>query len=160
MDYIDEAAASASALQQDFTEYSAILGQQYPLTPLSPLFSDTTRTRNHSNSDGAINLTWRMESELAKAIQSQYLSANTILKSLLFTQSRLQWHLRGMSEFFFMMQGEVMHLFAANIFSKVQYLEPYFEICSSDIKIQRRQGYLQNANFFDTTDETQAALAR
>lgn len=119
MDYINEAAASASALQLDFPGYHTILGQQYPLTSLSLLFSDTTRTRNLSSSDGAISFTWKMESELAKAIQLQYLSANTILKSLLFTQSRLQWHLEGMSEFFFMMQGEVMHLFAANIFSKV-----------------------------------------
>lgn len=127
MDYIDEAAASTPVLLQDFPGYSAILGQQYPLTPLSLLFSDTTRTRNLSNSEGAIDFTWRMESELAKAIQFQYLSANTFLKSLLFTQSRLQWHLRGMAEFFFMMQGEVMHLFAANIFSKVQYVELDFE---------------------------------
>ncbi|KAG9071457.1 hypothetical protein KI688_005669 [Linnemannia hyalina] len=127
MDYIDDAAASTSALHQDFLRYSAILGQQYPLTPLSRLFGDTTRTRNLLNSDGAISFTWRMESELAKAIQFQYLSANTILKSLLFTQSRLQWHLRGMSEFFFMMQGEVMHLFAANIFSKMKRRRPWLD---------------------------------
>ncbi|KAF9543310.1 hypothetical protein EC957_000971 [Mortierella hygrophila] len=126
MDYINDA-ASTSALHQDFPGYSAILGQQYPLTPLSRLFGDTTRAKNLLNSDGAINFTWRMESELAKAIQFQYLSANTILKSLLFTQSRLQWHLRGMSEFFFMMQGEVMHLFAANIFSKMKRKRPWLD---------------------------------
>ncbi|KAF9285288.1 hypothetical protein BGZ88_009593 [Linnemannia elongata] len=127
MDYIDEAAGSTPVLLQDFPGYSAILGQQYPLTPLSLLFSDTTRTRNLSNSEGAIDCTWRMESELAKAIQFQYLSANTFLKSLLFTQSRLQWHLRGMAEFFFMMQGEVMHLFAANIFSKMKRKRPWLD---------------------------------
>ncbi|KAF8933633.1 Gamma-tubulin complex component 5 [Haplosporangium gracile] len=127
MDYTNEVAASTSALQQDFPEYSTILERQYPLTPLSSLFSDTTRTSNLSKSDAAINFTWRMESELAKAIQFQYLSANTILKSLLFSQSRLQWHLRGMSEFFFMMQGEVMHLFAANIFSKMKRKRPWLD---------------------------------
>ncbi|KAF9147744.1 hypothetical protein BG015_010575 [Linnemannia schmuckeri] len=127
MDYTNKTTDSTSALQQDFPGYSTILARQYPLTPLSPLFSNTTRTNNLSKSDAAINFTWRMESELAQAIQFQYLSANTILKSLLITQSRLQWHLRGMSEFFFMMQGEVMHLFAANIFYKMKRKRPWLD---------------------------------
>lgn len=158
MDCTNEDSPTMSSLQQDFPGYSTIIGQQYPLKPLLPLFSDTTRTNDLSNGNAAMDFTWRMESELEKAIRDQYLSANTVLKSLLFTQSRLQWHLRGMSEFFFMMQGEVMHLFAASVFSKV----PYQTLLDKMIKRSLEFSHEKVTNsrvFFDTTDETQAALA-
>ncbi|KAF9085372.1 Gamma-tubulin complex component 5 [Mortierella sp. AD031] len=127
MDGSSQSIASIQALEQEFPGYTAILEQQYPLSPLLPLISDAIATSNLSDHSMAIDLTWRMESELASAIQDQYLSTNTLLKSLLFTQSRLKWHLKGMSEFFFMMQGEVMHLFAATVFSKMKRKRPWLD---------------------------------
>lgn len=62
----------------------------------------------------------RVEIELQRSIEEQYVQANTLLKSALFTQSRLMWHLRGMAEFYFMLQGNAMHWFSAAMFSKVQ----------------------------------------
>lgn len=62
----------------------------------------------------------RVEIELKRSIEQQFVQANTLLKSVLFTQSRLMWHLRGMAEFYFMLQGNAMHWFSAAMFSKVQ----------------------------------------
>ncbi|KAG0273071.1 hypothetical protein BGZ95_011120 [Linnemannia exigua] len=127
MDCNNEATTSIRALEQDFPGYTNILGHQYPLTPLPPLISNAAGAGNHTDNNSASGFIWRMESELAKAIHDQYLLSNSILKSLLFSQSRLQWHLKGMSEFFFMMQGEVMHLFAASVFSKMKRKRPWLD---------------------------------
>ncbi|KAG0381092.1 hypothetical protein BGX24_011498 [Mortierella sp. AD032] len=125
MDCSNEATTSTRALEQDFPGYTSILGHQYSLKPLPPLISDAAGAGDHSDNNAAIGFTWRMESELARAIHDQYLLTNSLLKSLLFNQSRLQWHLKGMSEFFFMMQGEVMHLFAASMKRKRPWLDSY-----------------------------------
>lgn len=63
----------------------------------------------------------RVKIELQSAIEEQYVQVNTLLKSVLFTQSRLMWHLQGMAEFYFMLQGSAMHWFSAAMYSKVRY---------------------------------------
>ncbi|KAF9130711.1 hypothetical protein BGW39_002758 [Mortierella sp. 14UC] len=127
MDCSSGISISARTLEQDFPGYTSILGRQYPLKPPPPLTSDATGASVLPDNTAVIEFTWRMESELARAIHDQYLMTNSLLKALLFSQSRLQWHLNGMSEFFFMMQGEVMHLFAANVFSKMKRRRPWLD---------------------------------
>ncbi|KAF9933018.1 hypothetical protein BGZ65_004256, partial [Modicella reniformis] len=78
-----------------------------------------------NNYTPSIGFKWRMECGMAKAIEEQYISTNVVLKSLLSTQSRLLWHLKGMTEFYFMMQGEVMHSFSTRIFRKILRKRPW-----------------------------------
>ncbi|KAF9905279.1 hypothetical protein EC991_001879 [Linnemannia zychae] len=123
----DGTSTSTWSLEQDFPGFSNILGDQYPLMPLPPLVNNVARTDVLLDNSAVVGYTWRMESELAKAIQDQYMQINSLLKALLFSQSRLKWHLNGMSEFFFMMQGEAMHLFAASVFSKMKRKRPWLD---------------------------------
>ncbi|KAG0250477.1 hypothetical protein BG011_008323 [Mortierella polycephala] len=75
----------------------------------------------------AFDFAWRLEQELANAIEEQYQTTNSLLKSMQFTRSRLLWHLKGMSEFYFMMQGEVMHSFSTSIFNKMRRRRPWHD---------------------------------
>ncbi|KAF9428400.1 hypothetical protein BGZ94_002540 [Podila epigama] len=67
----------------------------------------------------------RIETRLSEAIQAQYNQANTMLKSVLWTQCQLKWHLRGMVEFYFMLQGGTMDWFASALVSKMQRRRPW-----------------------------------
>lgn len=111
---------SMSELIHQFPDYKRTLSYQYPLSS-APRSVAWTSNNVSPNTDyiASVGFKWRMEIELAKAIEDQYLSTNVVLKSLLFDQSQLLWHLKGMTEFYFMMQGEVMHSFSTNIFHKV-----------------------------------------
>lgn len=119
-----EARPPKGEMDDYFPSCKHILTCQYPLLseprPVTRAARDVTL-----NTDSITNISFksRMESELAKAIEEQYLCTNVLLKSLLFTQSRLLWHLKGMAEFYFMMQGEVMHSFSTSIFRKVRLAE-------------------------------------
>ncbi|KAF9359459.1 DNA polymerase epsilon catalytic subunit [Mortierella sp. AD094] len=107
---------------------------QYPLsssssaaTPLPPSVHPSENPIFATDYTNAFDVQWMMETELAKSIEEQYQSANSLLKSMLFTQSKLIWHLRGMAEFNFMMQGEVMHLFSTTIFEKMIKKRPWYD---------------------------------
>jgi hypothetical protein len=119
-----EAPTSKGEMDDRFPSCNHILPYQYPLLskprPVTHAPSDVVL-----NTDSTTNISFksRMECELAKAIEEQYLCTNVLFKSLLFTQSRLLWHLKGMAEFYFMMQGEVMHSFSTIIFRKVRSIE-------------------------------------
>ncbi|KAF9921421.1 hypothetical protein FBU30_008592 [Linnemannia zychae] len=119
--------ASSRTLDHDFPKYANIIEKQYPLKPTRSLIHETTGTNYNQSDNIYVNFIWRMESELANAIQDQYLQANSLLKELIFTQSYLQWHFTGMTEFFFMIQGEIMHLFAASVFSKIKRGRPWLD---------------------------------
>ncbi|KAF9288850.1 Gamma-tubulin complex component 5 [Mortierella alpina] len=87
--------------------------------------------RSNTDTSTAVDYTptldfmWRMRQTLADATKNHYLATNTQLKAMLFTQSRLLWHLKGMSEFYFMMQGEVMHAFCTSLFNKMRRKRPW-----------------------------------
>ncbi|KAF9208589.1 hypothetical protein BGZ49_008342 [Haplosporangium sp. Z 27] len=121
---------SAFSMDKEFPSYAPILAYQYPLSSSSSSVSSThviesaTSPIEYTN---AFDFQWRMETELAKSIEEQYQSANSLLKSALFTQSNLLWHLNGMAEFNFMMQGEVMHLFSTTIFDKMLKRRPWYD---------------------------------
>ncbi|KAG0246847.1 Gamma-tubulin complex component 5 [Mortierella sp. GBA43] len=85
------------------------------------------RAQLNTDPSTSVGFKWRMEAQLAKAIEEQYLSTNIVLKSLLFNQSQLLWHLKGMGDFYFMMQGEVMHSFSTIIFRKMLQRRPWYD---------------------------------
>lgn len=105
--------------------YSQVSSLQYPLSP-SPSgshgLSEAYREMSTEANVCGIDFESRVEIELQRAIEEQYVQANTLLKSVLFSQSYLLWHLRGMGEFYFMLQGSAMHWFSVAMFSKVRYL--------------------------------------
>ncbi|KAF9399299.1 hypothetical protein BGX21_006481 [Mortierella sp. AD011] len=124
---------SPSPMDREFPNYSSILAHQYPLpssssaaAPLPSLVHSSGTPMFATDYTNAFDIQWMMETELAKSIEEQYQSANLLLKSMLFTQSKLIWHLRGMAEFNFMMQGEVMHLFSTTIFEKCDWKHAQF----------------------------------
>ncbi|KAF9171395.1 hypothetical protein BGX20_007671 [Mortierella sp. AD010] len=125
---------SPSPMDREFPNYSSILAHQYPLpssssaaAPLPSLVHSSGTPMFATDYTNAFDIQWMMETELAKSIEEQYQSANLLLKSMLFTQSKLIWHLRGMAEFNFMMQGEVMHLFSTTIFEKMIKKRPWYD---------------------------------
>ncbi|KAG0197630.1 hypothetical protein BGX28_008864 [Mortierella sp. GBA30] len=103
----------SGSLGDAFPNYGPIITHQYPM---SSMRSVTTSQRVEYTPN--IDFMWKMEQELQTAIKEHYLASNSQLKSMLFAQSQLLWHLRGMSEFYFMMQGEVMHAFCTSLFRK------------------------------------------
>ncbi|KAG0094596.1 hypothetical protein BGZ93_007016 [Podila epicladia] len=108
--------------------YSQVSSLQYPLPPSfsgSHGLSEAYREMSTETNVCGIDFESRVEIELQRAIEEQYVQANTLLKSVLFTQSYLLWHLRGMDEFYFMLQGNVMHWFSAAMFSKIQRRHPW-----------------------------------
>ncbi|KAG0367490.1 hypothetical protein BGZ54_003783 [Gamsiella multidivaricata] len=113
--------------QRNFPRYEIILSHQYPLSSTPSSIHSIVEAPDPTNYSATVGFKWRMEFELAKSIEEQYLAANSLLKSMLFTQSRLLWHLKGMTEFYFMMQGEVMHTFSATIFSKMERKRPWYD---------------------------------
>ena len=104
-------------LVSSFPNYSPIILHQYPMSSMR----SNTDTSHAVDYTPTIDFMWRMRQALADATKEHYLTTNKQLKAMLFTQSRLLWHLRGMSEFYFMMQGEVMHAFCTSLFNKVSY---------------------------------------
>lgn len=107
----------AGGLVNAFPNYSPIILQQYPMSSMR----SNTDTSTAVDYTPTLDFMWRMHQALADATKNHYLATNTQLKAMLFTQSRLLWHLKGMSEFYFMMQGEVMHAFCTSLFNKVSY---------------------------------------
>ncbi|KAF9216683.1 hypothetical protein BGZ59_008607 [Podila verticillata] len=126
----DEQSQAGSPPARQQPHYIQISSLQYPLSFLSygsqglskagPL-----RGMNAEADLCGIDFESRVEIELKRSIEEQYVQANTLLKSVLFTQSRLMWHLRGMAEFYFMLQGNAMHWFSAAMFSKMQRRRPW-----------------------------------
>ncbi|KAG0350911.1 hypothetical protein BG005_009581 [Podila minutissima] len=108
--------------------YSQVSSLQYPLSP-SPSgshgLSEAYREMSTEANVCGIDFESRVEIELQRAIEEQYVQANTLLKSVLFSQSYLLWHLRGMGEFYFMLQGSAMHWFSVAMFSKMQRRRPW-----------------------------------
>ncbi|GJJ70221.1 gamma-tubulin complex component 5 [Entomortierella parvispora] len=117
----------------DFPRAISTLDRQCPiLSAINP-----TPSHAHSMNGGdpfedysleEVDFQWRMDSILAASIDEQYKSANTLLKSILFTRLRLQWHLKGMAEFYFMMQGEIMHSYSTDIFTKIRRKRNWYDI--------------------------------
>ncbi|KAG0342034.1 hypothetical protein BG000_007227 [Podila horticola] len=111
--------------------YSQMLLLQYPLLSLlsgSHDLSEEERSHRVMNTEidlWGVDFESRVKIELQSAIEEQYGQANTLLKSVLFTQSRLMWHLQGMAEFYFMLQGSTMHWFSAAMYSKMQRRRPW-----------------------------------
>ncbi|KAF9961376.1 Nucleotide-binding protein 2 [Mortierella alpina] len=99
-----------------------IIQHQYPM---SSMRSNTDTSSQAVDYTPTIDFMWRMHQALADATKDHYLATNTQLKAMLFHQSRLLWHLRGMSEFYFMMQGEVMHAFGTSLFNKMRRRRPW-----------------------------------
>ncbi|KAF8939089.1 hypothetical protein BGZ58_010658 [Dissophora ornata] len=116
---------STADMNKSFPNYRSILANQYPLSLLSDSVHSTGDTSQSIDYTPNISFKWIMDHELAQAIEGQYLATNSMLKSILFTRSRLLWHLQGMAEFYFMMQGEVMHSFSTTIFSKMKRRRPW-----------------------------------
>ncbi|KAG0320032.1 hypothetical protein BGZ99_004715 [Dissophora globulifera] len=122
--HLDASTESATDMNTSFLKYHSVLAHQYPLqpSPFIPL-TDVSSTSSALSQEASFTVgsdfKWRMDSELAGAIEEQYLSTNALLKSMFSTQSQLLWHLKGMAEFYFMMQGEVMHSFSTDIFHKM-----------------------------------------
>ena len=81
--------------------------------------SGTSPVENYTLEREKVDFQWQMESLLATSIEEQYKVANSLLKSIIFERCKLQWHLKGMAEFYFMMQGEIMHSYSTDIFTKV-----------------------------------------
>lgn len=110
----------------DFPRSISIMDRQCPiLSAINPTLHANSMNSGDQLEDYSMeeaDFQWRMESVLAASIEEQYKSANSLLKSILFTRSRLQWHLKGMAEFYFMMQGEIMHSYSTDIFTKVCFL--------------------------------------
>lgn len=114
----------------DFPRSISILDRQCPiLSAINPTHHAHSMNGGDPIGDYSleeVDFQWRMEGVLATSIEEQYKTANSLLKSILFTRSRLQWHLKGMAEFYFMMQGEIMHSYSTDIFTKVCTLSFFF----------------------------------
>ncbi|KAI1300529.1 hypothetical protein EDD11_006158 [Mortierella claussenii] len=126
----DKGLCSSSASYTRYPNYSVILAHQYPLSLEASVSSEHTEPTTFANAQdhiSNIDFQWRLDRELAKSIEDQYLCTNALLKSMLFEQSRLLWHLKGMADFYFMMQGEVMHLFSTSIFGKMKRRRPWYD---------------------------------
>ncbi|KAF9916146.1 hypothetical protein BX616_004501 [Lobosporangium transversale] len=119
------------SMNSQFPYYHAILALQYRLTDDASLDSpaqSSNRTVLDTKSPAPdIDFQWRMQRKLADFIEEQYQSTNSILKSTLFTHSRLMWHLKGMVDFYFMVQGEVMHSFSTIISRKMISRRPWYD---------------------------------
>ncbi|KAG0345204.1 Gamma-tubulin complex component 5 [Podila humilis] len=102
--------------------YQSITLHQYPL-PLPACdvqrAQETTLTRSIEGGLLKVDFERSLEAEMSIAINALYQQSNTLLKSVLFSQSRLLWHLQGIAEFYFMLHGSTMHWFSMAIFSKV-----------------------------------------
>ncbi|KAG0025540.1 Gamma-tubulin complex component 5, partial [Podila clonocystis] len=110
--------------------YSQVSSLQYPLSTPPSGFHGLSMAGPHRemNTEAdlcGIDFESRVEIELQRAIEGQYAQTNVLLKSVLFTQSRLMWHLQGMAEFYFMLQGGAMHWFSTAMFSKIQRRRPW-----------------------------------
>ncbi len=105
----------AEGLVNSFPNYTPIILHQYPMSSMR----SKTDTSHMVEYTPTIDFMWRMHQAIADATTKHYLATNMQLKTMLFTDCRLLWHLRGMSEFYFMMQGEVMHAFCTSLFNKV-----------------------------------------
>ncbi|KAF9110625.1 hypothetical protein BGX27_006069 [Mortierella sp. AM989] len=119
-----------SSMDREFPNYNSILSYQYPLSSPEILMSTAHPIENSfldMDYTNAFEYRWRMESELTRSIEEQYQYTNSLLKSMLFKQSLLLWHLKGMAEFNFMMQGEVMHLFSKTVFDKMLKKRPWYD---------------------------------
>ncbi|CAO3563862.1 unnamed protein product [Mortierella alpina] len=112
----------AGGLVDSFPNYSPIIQHQYPMTSMR---SNTDTSSDTVDYTPTIDFMWRIHQALVDATKDHYLATNTQLKAMLFNQSRLLWHLRGMSEFYFMMQGEVMHAFSTSLFNKMRRRRPW-----------------------------------
>ncbi|KAG9322755.1 hypothetical protein KVV02_007015 [Mortierella alpina] len=111
----------SEGLVNSFPIYSPIILHQYPMSSMR----SNTDTSHAVDYTPTIDFMWRVHQALADATKDHYLATNAQLKAMLFTQSRLLWHLRGMSEFHFMMQGEVMHAFCISLFNKMRRRRPW-----------------------------------
>ncbi|KAF9181361.1 hypothetical protein BGZ50_005572 [Haplosporangium sp. Z 11] len=120
---------STGILDRAFPNYTHIVAHQYPMTSTLPLSAQCSSNTPPHTADYTLefDFAWRLEQELAKAIEEQYQTTNSLLKSMQFTRSRLLWHLKGMSEFYFMMQGEVMHSFSTSIFNMMRRRRPWHD---------------------------------
>ncbi|KAF9436996.1 hypothetical protein BGZ76_002306 [Entomortierella beljakovae] len=125
----DVSTTPSFAMDREFPNYGTILAYQHPLLRSATKSSNLTYPNGDSIVDytNTFDIQWKIESELAASIKEQYQTANTLLKTMLFTQSRLLWHLRGMAEFNFMMEGEAMHQFSTMIFTKMLKKRPWYD---------------------------------
>ncbi|KAG0041898.1 Gamma-tubulin complex component 5 [Gryganskiella cystojenkinii] len=90
--------------------------------------ADSPSSENYTLEREEVDIQWRMESILSASIEEQYKSANSLLKSIIFTRCKLKWHLKGMAEFYFMMQGEIMHSYSTDIFTKIRRKRNWYDI--------------------------------